>query len=51
LSVADRARGDVILHVSVSSEGQEWGDETEQMKKGTKRQILKINYVYGSISL
>jgi hypothetical protein len=41
LSVADSAREGVILHVSASNEGQEWGDETGQMKKGTKRQILQ----------
>jgi hypothetical protein len=41
LSVADTARNGVILHVSASSEGQEWGDERGQMRKGTKRQILK----------
>jgi len=40
LCVADSARAAVLLHVSASSEGQEWGDETGLMKKRTKLQIL-----------
>jgi hypothetical protein len=51
LSVADSAGGAVILRVSASSEGQERGKETGLMKKRTKRQILKISYVHGSLSL
>jgi hypothetical protein len=47
-SVANIAGGAVILRVSASSEGQEQGNETGLMKKRTKSQILKINYVYGS---
>jgi len=41
LCAADSARDAVLLHVSASSEGQEWGDETGLMKKEKKRQILK----------
>jgi hypothetical protein len=33
LSVSDSARDGVLLHVSASSEGQQWGDETGAMKK------------------
>ena len=47
--VSDNARDAVLLHVSASSERQEEGNETGSIKKRTKRQILKINYVYGSI--
>ena len=35
LSAADSARCAVILPISASSEGQEWGDETGLMKKRT----------------
>jgi len=41
LCVADSARDVVLLQVSASSEGQEWGDEIWLIKKRTKRQILK----------
>jgi hypothetical protein len=38
LSVADSATDGVLLHVSVSSEGEEWGYKTGQMKNRTSRQ-------------
>jgi len=47
-SVAGNARDAVLLQVPPSSEKQERGNETGSMRKRTKRQILKINYVYGS---
>ena len=40
LSVADNARDAVLLHVSASSEGQEWGNKTGSMTKRAKHQIL-----------
>jgi hypothetical protein len=47
-TVADSAGGAVILRVSASSEGQGRGNETELMKKRTKRQIPNTSYVYGT---
>ena len=35
MCVADNTRDGVILHVSASREGQEWGDETGLVKKRT----------------
>jgi hypothetical protein len=45
LSVADNARYAVLLHVSASSERQEWGNTTAIMKKRKRHQILKHNVV------
>jgi hypothetical protein len=33
VSVADSLKDAVLLHISASSEGQQWGDETGAMKK------------------
>jgi hypothetical protein len=44
-SVADNARDAVLLHVSASSERQEWGNETGKMLKRTEHQILAHNEV------
>jgi len=40
LSVADNARDVVLLHVSASSERQEWGNESGAMTKTTERHVL-----------
>jgi hypothetical protein len=40
LSVADNARDAVLLHVSDSSERQEWRDKTGLMTTTTAHQIL-----------
>jgi len=40
LSVADNARDTVLLHVSASSERQEWGNATGAMKKTIEFHIL-----------
>jgi L-rhamnose mutarotase len=40
LSVADNERDAVLLHVSASSERQEWGNETSSIKKKTEQNKL-----------
>ena len=40
MSVADNARDAVLLHVSASSERQEFGNERGAMIKARERQIL-----------
>jgi len=50
LSVTDNAGNAVFLHVSASSERQECGNKSE-LKKGTKRDILKHHDVYVSVCL
>jgi hypothetical protein len=47
LSVADNAGDAVFLHISASSERQEWGNKT-RLKKRTKHEILKHHDVYAS---
>jgi len=47
LSVADNARDAVLLHVSASSERQEWRNEATAMKKTTERHILTHSDVCG----
>jgi hypothetical protein len=44
LSVADNATDAVLLHVSASSERQEWRNKTTAMTKTTKRHVLKHSY-------
>jgi len=46
-SVVDNARDAVFLHVSASSERQEWGNETGAMTKTTERHILTHNDACG----
>ena len=50
MSVADNAGDAVFFHVSASSERQECGNKTE-IKKATKREILKQHDVYVSVCL
>ena len=40
MSVADNARDAVLLHVSASSEGQEWNNEAGAMKNKTEQHTL-----------
>jgi hypothetical protein len=40
LSAADNARDAVLLHVSASSERQEWGNKTGAMMKKKKQHTL-----------
>jgi hypothetical protein len=40
LSVADNARDAVLIHVSASSERQEWRNKTDAMMKTTERHVL-----------
>jgi hypothetical protein len=48
MSVADNARIAVLLHVSASSERQEWGNETGGMMKTTESHILTQSNDCGS---
>jgi len=51
LSVADNERDAVFLHVSASSEREEWRNETDAMTKTRERHILNHSNACGPSGL